>query len=1003
MNIGIIISFLAAVAYLPLLIMLLLNRPWQREHRLFALNLFATMAWGAANAVFRSSLLPETKLLQYELVICFYLWAAVQFHYFVASFYHSRTFGVPYAYILMAALIGLTLSGHVVSDLSFSRGSLVPVYSVGFMVVSVCLVFLIGRDYYLLWREARKIDDPVKRNQIMYLLSGLTLLIVFSFINACTEAGKRYPVTHLAAILNSVILTYAVIRHRLLDIQLVLRQVLVFLALSIAGMGVYIGLLIVVHRLTGRALDWVTVGLSVALTMSIGGAAYMARGFLRELVEQLFHRERYSHRRQLLRFAMQEVPQVSELRELGSRVLSLVASSFESQCVHLLLPSPEGDFVSEFTQPKEADDQAVRLRRDSPVVRWLSRENKYLLFKEISTSPKFLGLWAEEKEQLARMNFELLLPIMNEDKLVGILALGKKRQGRYSLEDITLLELIIRQLAANIEKEYFHEQLKRREEELAWLNELTKVITSSLNIREAYSIFVSGLRKRIDVDWAAITTVDEEELTFEALLAEDDSPWQEGDRIPLRGTGTEIALKRRRAIYEPDLAKGHKFWTGEEHLKHGVRSIVYVPLIAKDKPVGSLLIASHKPDAFTPEDIQLLEQLANHIVMPVENSRLYARAEQRARIDELTGLFNRRHFEERLNQEVDECQRYSRMLSVMMLDLDFFKAYNDRYGHKAGDMVLRDVSKVMRSAVRSVDVVCRYGGDEFVILLPQTDAQAAFVVAERLRTKIAQEMRDKQLRITASIGIATWSVDGVTPDSLMNAADRALYYAKHTGGNRSCIASQILLPQARQTLDEANEREVLNVIYALAATIEARDQHTYGHSRKVGTYAVALAEAIGLPPDKVAVVSTAALLHDIGKIGVPDEVLNSPKELDTKAQELIRSHPRLSATIVGHVTSLVSSLPAILHHHERWDGKGYPVGLKGESIPIEARILAVADAFDAMTSSRPYRRPLSYRQAIEELKRCAGTQFDPRLVETFIPVALSILPDKLEADAESRR
>ena len=206
-----------------------------------------------------------------------------------------------------------------------------------------------------------------------------------------------------------------------------------------------------------------------------------------------------------------------------------------------------------------------------------------------------------------------------------------------------------------------------------------------------------------------------------------------------------------------------------------------------------------------------------------------------------------------------------------------------------------------------------------------------------------------------------------------------------------------MLPSLTETAETgtATEKEALSIIYALAATIEARDQYTYGHSRKVSSYAVALAEAIDLPPEKVAVISTAALLHDIGKIGIPDEVLNKVGKLEADEWELIRGHPKLSATIVGHVLSLVSCLPAILHHHERWDGTGYPSGLKGEAIPIEARILAVADAFDAMTSLRPYRGALSYKEAVGELKRCSGTQFDPKLVEAFLPIALSTAPEEL--------
>jgi putative nucleotidyltransferase with HDIG domain len=188
----------------------------------------------------------------------------------------------------------------------------------------------------------------------------------------------------------------------------------------------------------------------------------------------------------------------------------------------------------------------------------------------------------------------------------------------------------------------------------------------------------------------------------------------------------------------------------------------------------------------------------------------------------------------------------------------------------------------------------------------------------------------------------------------------------------------------------------LSTIYALAATIEARDKYTYGHSRKVNAYAIALAEAVNLSSAQVSIVSAASLLHDIGKVGIPDEVLNKPGPLDVKEWEKIKSHPELSATIVGHVPSLISCLPAIRHHHERWDGNGYPYGLKGEEIPIGARILSVADSFDAMTSARPYRGPLSYSEALRELKRGAGNQFDPGLVEAFIPIALSTAPEELE-------
>jgi putative nucleotidyltransferase with HDIG domain len=316
-------------------------------------------------------------------------------------------------------------------------------------------------------------------------------------------------------------------------------------------------------------------------------------------------------------------------------------------------------------------------------------------------------------------------------------------------------------------------------------------------------------------------------------------------------------------------------------------------------------------------------------------------------------------------------------------------------GHTAGDRILELIGRLVNGALRNTDLAFRYGGDEFAIILPQSASNDAFVVAERVRGRIAAEMSKKDIKISASLGLASWPSDGVTSDELVNAADRALYYAKETGGNRTSVASKMLpsLTAAASTRT-TNEKEVLSIIHTLAATIEARDLYTYGHSRKVSRYAVSLAEAIGLPSDKVAVVSTAALLHDIGKIGIPDEVLNKIDKLGPEAWELIHAHPKLSTTIVGHVVSLVSCLPAILHHHERWDGGGYPAGLKGEAIPVEARILAITDAFDAMTSSRPYRNKLSYKKVLKELKSCSGSQFDPKLVDAFLPIALAATPEE---------
>jgi len=543
-------------------------------------------------------------------------------------------------------------------------------------------------------------------------------------------------------------------------------------------------------------------------------------------------------------------------------------------------------------------------------------------------------------------------------------------------------------VAASMEKEYSHEQLKEQDEEISLVNRLTSIITSSMSIQMIFEAFAQELKKVVDIDWATIALIDGNELYFLALSSTIGSAWQPEERIPLEGTATELACREKQAAYEPDLKRHHRFWTWESHLKQGICSIVYLPLSVTDRVIGSLILASHKPNAYNRRQIQLLGKVALQIAAPVENAQLYAQLEQRARIDVLTGLFNRRHFEEQLKEEVSRHSRYGDLFSIFMVDLDNFKTYNDAYGHPAGDILLNQIGKIVKSSVRNVDQAFRYGGDEFVVILPQTARGDAYVVAERVRGQIAGEMEKKAIAVTCSIGLASYPADGVVADELVNVTDNALYYAKRTGGNRICLSSKILpKPPDNGGITGIDTRsDSLSVIYALVSTVEVKDPYTYGHSKKVNTYAVALAGAIGLSPDEVSKMSTAALLHDIGKIGIPDKVLNKKGKLSGEDWEAIKAHPRLGANIVGNIPQLVPCVNSILHHHERWDGGGYPEGLKDEEIPIEARILAIADSFEAMTSARPYRPALSLEQVVKELRQGAGLQFDPKLVEIFIGI-----------------
>jgi diguanylate cyclase (GGDEF)-like protein len=384
----------------------------------------------------------------------------------------------------------------------------------------------------------------------------------------------------------------------------------------------------------------------------------------------------------------------------------------------------------------------------------------------------------------------------------------------------------------------------------------------------------------------------------------------------------------------------------------------------------------------------LLEQLASQIAMSIENSRLYAEAEEKARIDELTGLLNRRSLDELIITEIARHSRYGGAFSLIIFDLDSFKAFNDRHGHPAGDKLLAKIGNITKSTIRNVDQAFRYGGDEFAILLPNTPLDAANQVAERIRKQIASKMKSARIPITASLGLANWPADGINSQEVIAAADAALYHAKREGGNRTYCASGTLLPLSETTADakEVDDGETLSAIYALAATVDAKNHYTHSHWEKVKEYAVILAKALNLEPTEISRLETCALLHDIGKIGISEKILNKPGKLTTEEWEVIKSHPQVGANIVSHTPQLAPCLAAILYHHERHDGLGYPKGLKGEEIPLEARILALADAFAAMTSERAYSNALTFEEALEEIKRGAGTQFDPQLVEIFCSV-----------------
>jgi len=1005
MNIIILLPLLAAIAYIPLVVITAYTRPWLKQHLFFIMFLISGMLWSAFSFLLRSNLFPDEKLLIFRLDILALLLMITQFYSFV-RYYSYRDLGWG-TYLSYASLIAVgigSLLGIMPESLSAINGTVAPVLGIWFIPIVVVPLILAISLLLLLFKKYRNSTDPSERNRIIYFVIVVSLLCIFGTINS-TPLGDNFPTGQIGQLANAALLTYATLKFKILDMNLVIRRGFVYAAMSIICLGVFSGWLLIlqnIFNLPVNTMNSLGAGILTCLTV----AAFWGRtlNFFFHKVDEIFYGESYDYRQALSTFVRREITRVFSLEELCKGLLPNFVKILGCKHVYLLLAeSSSNNFVAKYIEPDNSQTTPFVIRQDGPIAKWLSVEKRYLSIANIDVMPEFRSLWKKEKDQIKALEIELFFPFISRGNLIGILALSKKTSRKYTLDETNLVEEISSQIAISIEKELIQAELRKSEQELHLINRLAAVMTSSLNINEVYDAFVDGLREVMDIDFALVALIEENELYITALYSDVGSAWRVGEKIKLKGSATEWIIRHKKSFYEPDLEQDKMFYTGSDYLKRGIHSIVYLPLITKGEGIGSLIIATKVKNAYNSTQLLLLDRLAAQISTSVANAQLFARAEKRARVDELTSLFNRRHFDESIKHEIHRHSRYGNMLSLAFLDLDNFKAYNDSMGHPTGDKLLMQIGKIIRSCLRTTDLAFRYGGDEFSILMPHTSAEDAFGVAERIRVKISSQTRSSNFMITTSIGISSWPNDGLTSDDLVNAADKALYYSKQTGGNRTCLVSQMVHSSGDSNLDSlpTSEKETLNTIYALSATIEARDPYTYGHSRKVRAYAVALAERMNLPSDKVAVISHAALLHDIGKIGVIDEILKKKGKLDANEQQSIRYHPQLSKTIVGHVSSLTPCLPGILYHHERYDGGGYPSGLKGEEIPLEARILSIADSFDAMTSLRPYRAPLTYKEAINELKLCAGTQFDPYLVEMFIPIALTINPEEVESSEQT--
>ena len=376
--------------------------------------------------------------------------------------------------------------------------------------------------------------------------------------------------------------------------------------------------------------------------------------------------------------------------------------------------------------------------------------------------------------------------------------------------------------------------------------------------------------------------------------------------------------------------------------------------------------------------------------------------EAMASTDQLTRLLNRPACLSVLGVEIERSNRYQRPLTVALIDIDRFKRINDTYGHAVGDDLLRHVAQILRGNVRNVDALGRYGGEEFLLVMPETDLDGGLASAEDLRRVVGRTPLSLEtprgpieIRVTISVGVAGHLGErSLDIDGLLREADGALYEAKELGRDQvqAHRAFSEYTGLTRATIDAHARNEAGKIGRAafeassehLLGALSERSGWAGGASKLIADLSAELGRAVGLPDGDIERIRTASLLHDLGKLAIPDEILSKPGPLSPTEWRTIVEHPKIGQVVLEQAGAIRDAAAIVLHHHEWFDGRGYPHGLAGAEIPIGSRIVAIADAYEAMISDRPYSAAMSHADAVGELERQRGTQFDPDLVDTFI-------------------
>jgi diguanylate cyclase (GGDEF)-like protein/putative nucleotidyltransferase with HDIG domain len=653
-----------------------------------------------------------------------------------------------------------------------------------------------------------------------------------------------------------------------------------------------------------------------------------------------------------------------------------------------------------------------------------------LIREEFVAEAKKLGI-----EPLRSKGCFCAVPLVAYDHAIGAMGVYSDHERVFDEGHLELLRVLASEASIAIENARLFNEERTKARHLSLLNTISRNAIATLNPDEMLAKITEQLEGGLTYDHIGIGVLDyaTREIVVQAEAGKRRGTL--GKRIPL-GAGLigHVARNGHMAAYRAASPADNAL----KPLLPDSAAAIALPVFYAEQLHGILYIESSEPADFSEEEVLLLRTLADLIAGALHNALSFQKAQEQAITDGLTGVKTHRFFMEALSAEWKRSTRAGRAFALVLMDLDRFKFVNDFYGHLEGDLVLQRVGHILETNCRRSDVVARYGGDEFVILMPETNMEHARQLASKLRGWVSADPLLREKNISASFGIACYPLHGSSPQELIQVADASMYLSKHQGGNAVSTADHFdpneakkwkrdvleaylgvtlkrlfatgpeafeeiyqRLTQFTESLaaTEANNgkppvspahgpqalpQAVLDTVTSLAFAIDAKDHYTQGHSQKVSAYAALIAEAMEMSDAEVEEIRLGAVLHDIGKVGIPENILNKSGPLNPDEWETMKSHVKFGAKILDPLKPLARIREMVLHHHEFFDGSGYPDALVGEQIPLGSRIIAIADAYDTITSDRTYKKARHATDALSELARCANAQFDAEIVEIFV-------------------